>query len=257
MDTAVVMHVTLPADLVAEVEIVNLFTPGTGETITFPVSGFTARECLVDGRHANLASYFKTARTDDTVPLAADYNGSIVNVSVQEVDESTGMVKFYAPVFAGVEYKLASPVADYVSSFRSAVGTNGRSEFNCNCILNYLYAGLEGKQLGNTYGPVTFGEIAHQLLNQTLVRLVLRKVNVNQLLDLDGALCAAVIDYNTGMTLASIGSGIDLDIAATGQKDLVRANMDTIRFLNLNDEIEDILISLGRQYHLMRPMRNL
>ena len=45
------------------------------------------------------------------------------------------------------------------------------SLFSCNCILNYLYGGLEGKHTGSVYGPITFGEIAHLLLNQTLVQL--------------------------------------------------------------------------------------
>lgn len=43
--------------------------------------------------------------------------------------------------------------------------------FSCNCILNYQYAGLEGKKSGSVTSPVTFGEIAYQLLNQTLVYL--------------------------------------------------------------------------------------
>ncbi|RME83260.1 MAG: hypothetical protein D6785_06920, partial [Planctomycetota bacterium] len=41
--------------------------------------------------------------------------------------------------------------------------------FSCNCILNYLYGKLEGKKTGNITGPMTFGEIAYVLLNQTLV----------------------------------------------------------------------------------------
>jgi hypothetical protein len=37
--------------------------------------------------------------------------------------------------------------------------------------LNYLYANLEGKKTGHIVGPMTFGEIAYMLLNQTLVYL--------------------------------------------------------------------------------------
>ena len=48
---------------------------------------------------------------------------------------------------------------------------DGEPVFACNCILNYLYGKLEGKKTGHLTGPFTFGEIAHQLLNQTLVRL--------------------------------------------------------------------------------------
>jgi len=171
---AVVMHVALPAGKHAEIDIVNVFRPGPGDAITFPVSGFTAGECRINGRAANLARYITNSQVDSRLPLTADYHGSIVNVSVQNIDDQAGVVKFYAPVFAGVEYKFARPVADYVSAFNSALPDDGPiATFSCNCILNYLYAGLEGKHTGNLTGPITFGEVAHQLLNQTLVRLLI------------------------------------------------------------------------------------
>jgi hypothetical protein len=47
----------------------------------------------------------------------------------------------------------------------------GDVEFSCNCILNYLYGELEGKRTGALKGPMTFGEVAYQLLNQTMVYL--------------------------------------------------------------------------------------
>jgi hypothetical protein len=48
--------------------------------------------------------------------------------------------------------------------------------FSCNCILNYIYGNLEGKKLAGTAGPITFGEIAYQLLNQTMVYLEFERV---------------------------------------------------------------------------------
>jgi hypothetical protein len=48
--------------------------------------------------------------------------------------------------------------------------------FSCNCILNYLYAELEGKRTGAITGPITYGEIANLLLSQTLVRLLVNDV---------------------------------------------------------------------------------
>ena len=79
-------------------------------------------------------------------------------------------------MFAGVSYRHARPVSDYVSEFTSHLpsGLDGRVVFSCNCILNYLFSGLEGRRTGGMVGPITFGEIAYQLLNQTFVALRIR-----------------------------------------------------------------------------------
>jgi hypothetical protein len=80
------------------------------------------------------------------------------------------------------------------------------------------------------------------------------KQGLDELMVADGALCAAVVDANSGMLLGSIGSGVDLEVAAAGNTEVVRAKLKTMRALGLNDVIEDILITLGKQYHILRPM---
>lgn len=75
-----------------------------------------------------------------------------------------------------------------------------------------------------------------------------------KLLEIDGALCAALVDANSGMLLGKAGTGLDLDLAAAGNTEVVRAKAKTMKSLNLNDEIEDILITLGKQYHIIRPV---
>jgi predicted regulator of Ras-like GTPase activity (Roadblock/LC7/MglB family) len=76
-----------------------------------------------------------------------------------------------------------------------------------------------------------------------------------KLLEIEGCIGACVVDSNSGMTLASAGGGtIDLEIAAAGNTEVVRSKRKTMKALNLNDQIEDMLITLGKAYHLIRPL---
>ncbi|WP_227984323.1 hypothetical protein [Nocardia spumae] len=79
---------------------------------------------------------------------------------------------------------------------------------------------------------------------------------LKEMMAVDGALGAAVVDYNSGMSLGMLGSSksLDLQVAGAGNTEVVRAKLRTIEQLGLNEEIEDILISLSSQYHIIRPM---
>lgn len=173
---ALVLQAELPPDKVAEIGVVNLFEPGDGDTFLFPSDGFVVKSALVNGVKQNFAAYLLDRKLDTTLPLVAAGPGGQVTVSFQTVNEAEGTVQFYAPVFAGVAYRHARAVGDYGEGFARRLREQGGLEpgrvvFSCNCILNYLYSELEGKTTGPFSGPMTFGEIAYQLLNQTLVYL--------------------------------------------------------------------------------------
>jgi hypothetical protein len=74
---------------------------------------------------------------------------------------------------------------------------------------------------------------------------------------IEGALGAALVDYTSGMALGTLGGGKDLDlnVAAAGNTDVIRAKTRTMEHLGLSGEIEDLLITLGSQYHILRPLK--
>ena len=172
-DQAIAIHMELPETKFAQLEIFNIFEPDENSPeIEFFLDSFDVIDCLIDGKESNLAEYITSHKIDTKLPLVADYSGAAINVSIKEVDTENEMVSFYAPVFKSKKYRFAKPIDDYVQRFEiKTLDYDKNAVFSCNCILNYLYGELEGKKINNIKGPITFGEIAYQLLNQTLVSL--------------------------------------------------------------------------------------
>ena len=57
------------------------------------------------------------------------------------------------------------------------------------------------------------------------------------------------MDWDIGMPLGTLGGGqyLELELAAAGNTEVIRANMRALAALDLDDTAEDILITLGKQ----------
>ena len=77
--------------------------------------------------------------------------------------------------------------------------------------------------------------------------------SLEEIMDIEGAIGAAIVDYENGMTLGTIGGrDLDMELAGSGNTEVVRSKKNIVHDLGLDEEIEDILISLESQYHLIR-----
>ena len=83
-------------------------------------------------------------------------------------------------------------------------------------------------------------------------------IKLSELKELSGFIGACLVDSETGLMLASETSSVKFDLEAAGaaNTEVVRAKNAAMKALGLNDAIEDILITLGTQFHLIRPLAN-
>lgn len=186
-ERAAVLYVSLPPRCFAQLHIANLFTPGDGPDIKFLEPGlYNAKDCLIGGTRQNLARYMAAQNIDRRLPLVADHEGALLNLSILRRDAQAGCVTFLAPVSTNLTYRFADKVTDYPAEFLNATADIDlpQAAHNCICMLHYFFAGLD-----NTLGPrdntklrlpgppitapVTFGQIAYTILNQTLTSLTI------------------------------------------------------------------------------------
>jgi hypothetical protein len=173
-----VMYCELLPNKYGDIGVINIFEqPETGDTIECKADGFSAKESIVNIKIINFVDYFNYQLVDARCPLVANYNGVMVNISYQSVDIQNNTVHFYAAIFQNITCKQAKSVENYVKSFlqKAANKAPESNVLSFHCILNCLYGELEEKKCEGFIFLCTFGEIVYQLLNETLVYLVIKE----------------------------------------------------------------------------------
>ena len=80
--------------------------------------------------------------------------------------------------------------------------------------------------------------------------------SLDELMEIRGTVGAAIVDYDTGMTLGTKGGGdIDMELAAAGKTEVVRSERTMNKNLEGDEAINDILITLDDHYHLIKIFR--
>ena len=78
---------------------------------------------------------------------------------------------------------------------------------------------------------------------------------INQIAgNVQGFIAASLVDLDSGMPLATRSSRpeFDLDVASAYNSELVKAKLNTMRVLNITSDLEDMLLTLGDQLHLIK-----
>jgi predicted regulator of Ras-like GTPase activity (Roadblock/LC7/MglB family) len=74
-----------------------------------------------------------------------------------------------------------------------------------------------------------------------------------EMMEIEGATGAAVVDYDSGVTLGTIGGDVlDMELAGAGTTRVMHLVREVLRDNAVDEPIEDVLVSLDGQYHLTR-----
>lgn len=69
---------------------------------------------------------------------------------------------------------------------------------------------------------------------------------------IDGALGVALVDFASGVCVGAKGGGtIDMELAGAAVTEVIRAKKNIVGNLGLDESIEELIVTLDGQYHLI------
>ncbi len=180
-DKAVAMHISLPENKYAEIQIFNPFKQGSGDTITFDYTSQIVKDAIINGVKQNFADYLRKKNINLQFPMVANYTGAMMNINCFNIQDDE--VYLSASVFESIEYRFA----EIDPSVSEPVLIDDRIVFSVTCITNFLQPDLCRKYMKKLHGPVVYGEIAYQLVNQTTMYVTVGDVRSSDLSETDNA----------------------------------------------------------------------
>ncbi len=170
-DKAVAMHISLPENKYAEIHIFNPYKQGKGDDISFEYSSMVLKEAVINGVKRNFAEYLREIGFDMQLPFVANYSGAMINVVCCGIGETE--VFMSAPVFKTIDYRIA----EIDSAITEPTLIDEQIVFSVTCIGNFIQPDICAQYLKKMNGPVVYGEIAYQLVNQTTVYVTVGDVS--------------------------------------------------------------------------------
>ena len=80
-------------------------------------------------------------------------------------------------------------------------------------------------------------------------------LHFEQFEDIEGLLGVCLVDSTSGVVIKAKTNGFDnLEASAACDSELIRQKRNALQGLNMDQNVEDILICLNHQYHLIRPL---
>lgn len=79
------------------------------------------------------------------------------------------------------------------------------------------------------------------------------RASLQNITAIDGAVGAAIVDHESGVTLGTIGGGrLDMELAGAGNTRFILMALETLHENGQSETPEDVLVTLEDQYHLTR-----
>ncbi|MCL2283036.1 MAG: hypothetical protein FWC26_06935 [Fibromonadales bacterium] len=176
INVAEAMHFSLPANKVAVVKTISPFkVKENSPVITFEGNNsLIVKEAYLNGKQVNLPKYIIENNIDYRTPMQANYSGIPINVSFPSEIQGDEMLLRQA-VFSDVEYRFTEMAEQPDTYSINNLIDKEKYICGCTCIFNHLTFNKNGYIPCGVDGPLTFGEIAYQIMGNASTYLELEE----------------------------------------------------------------------------------